>query len=94
VVQVALPGVDASSLLVNVVGRDLHISGTYRLPRVEDGSAIWIGLPNADFASAFTLPSAVDGDQATAEYRHGILSVSLPKVSHLRSSSIPVQLRA
>lgn len=92
-VQLALPGADIASLLVDVVGRNLHIAGTHRIPRVEAGSAIWIGLPNADFSYSFTLPSAVDGDGGTAEYWRGILSVTLPKVSHLRSRSIPVGIR-
>lgn len=92
-VQLALPGVDLTSLVVNVVGRDLQVSGKYRIPRVESGSAIWTGIPNAEFSYAFTLPSAVDGDQGIADYWHGILSVTLPKVSHLRSQSIPVSLR-
>jgi HSP20 family protein len=94
VVQMALPGIDAASVLLTMVGRDLHITGRRHLPRVEGGSAIWIGLPATDFSYTFTLPSAVDGDSGTAEYWHGILSVVLPKMAHLRSPSIAVEIRA
>jgi HSP20 family molecular chaperone IbpA len=90
-VQMALPGVDLASLRIEVVARRLTVSGKYRVPVIEGGSAIWRGILAEDFSRAFELPAEVDEDKAQAEFDRGILTIRLPKVAYLRTSSIKVQ---
>jgi HSP20 family protein len=42
------------------------------------------------FERTVTLPSAVNSDQATAEFQDGILTITLPKAEEAKPRSIPV----
>ena len=46
------------------------------------------------FALALTLPADVDGEAVTADLRHGVLSVLLPKTPHARRRRIRVRHHA
>jgi HSP20 family protein len=43
------------------------------------------------FERAFMLPNTVDGDKIWAEYRNGVLTVTLPKAERARPREIPVR---
>lgn len=45
------------------------------------------------FERVVTLPSAVNSDQATAEFQDGILTITLPKAEEAKPRSIPVGAR-
>jgi len=44
------------------------------------------------FARSFTLPTTVDSDKVKAEYKNGLLRLSLPKREETRPKSIRVKL--
>jgi HSP20 family protein len=44
------------------------------------------------FERTFSLPSTVDPDRIAADYQHGILTVSIPKVERARPREIPVKV--
>jgi HSP20 family protein len=44
------------------------------------------------FERTFSLPSTVDPDRIVADYQHGILTVSIPKVERARPREIPVKV--
>jgi HSP20 family protein len=89
--QIALPGADASSLRVEVVGRKLLIKGKTNIPPIEGATLLRHDLPSGEIFEIFELPAEVDGDNAKAQYRDGILTVRLPQLSYLKPASIPVQ---
>jgi HSP20 family protein len=43
------------------------------------------------FERAFVLPSTVDGEKISAEYRDGVLTVTVPKAERARPREIPVR---
>ena len=89
--QVALPGADPGSLNIEVVARQVTVKGTYHMPAIETASSIWNGITAGTFEEAFQVPAEVDADRAEAQYERGILTIKLPKVAHLKASSIPIQ---
>ena len=40
-----------------------------------------------------TLPSAVKGNQASAEFHNGMLTITLPKAEEAKTKRIPVKAR-
>jgi HSP20 family protein len=43
-----------------------------------------------DFFRSFTIPTEVNGDLITAEYKLGVLTVHLPKVEAVKPKRIPI----
>jgi HSP20 family protein len=91
--QVALPGIDPRHLRVQVTGRRLTLQGVYARPPIETAAPLWQLLPEGEFCLSFPLPEEVNGDKARAVYEHGILTISLPKVSYLCPDWLPVEVR-
>lgn len=54
------------------------------------GRGIWVGLPTGEFREQVALPGEVDGDQASADYRDGILTLTLPKLAQARVKTIKI----
>lgn len=88
--QIALPG--AEHLEIDVVARQVVVTGKYHLPTIESATFIRSETENRAFREVFELPAEVDGDNAEAHYDRGILTLRLPKVAHLKPKSIKVQM--
>ncbi len=93
-VEALAPGLDPASIEVTVVRDGLRISGEKtpisadikreQYHRSERGSG--------RFVRTFTLPSEVDGDKVSAEYKDGLLSLSLPKHETAKPRQIEVSV--
>jgi len=46
------------------------------------------------FERSFTLPASVDAGNIKADYEHGVLTVTLPKVEKARPRHIDVQVKS
>ena len=94
ILQVALPGINPENADIQVMGRDLTISGNFETVQPENASWIWQGLPTGQFYEKYTLPLEVERDQVHATYEHGILSITLPKTEHAKPKSIKVSVNS
>ena len=92
VVQVALPGIDAEHVDIEVTGQQLTIKGSYNLPVPENATPIWKGIGDGTFTETMTLPGEVDAAAAAAEYEHGMLSIHLPKTERSKPKSVTVSV--
>jgi HSP20 family protein len=82
VVHVELAGADAESLRVGIDERHLFIIGA-RIDRYSSAGAIHQKeIQYGDFVKKLHLPAPVDEDHASAVYRDGILTISLPLAAH------------
>jgi HSP20 family protein len=91
-VQLCLPAVDPESLQVQVVARQLTVSGKYHVPKIETATALREEIATGEVFEEVMLPGEVDGDKAEAHYDRGILTVRMPKVAYLKPASIKVQV--
>ncbi len=48
-------------------------------------------VSHGSFAPTFTLPVEVKANEAKAEFRHGILRLTMPKVAEALAKRIPVE---
>lgn len=88
------PGIDPDKLQINVVRNQLTISGE-KVPtngQVSAESHHRSERASGRFTRSFTLPSEVDADNVTAEYRAGILRLTLPKTEAAKPRRIDVRV--
>jgi HSP20 family protein len=89
-----LPGVEEKDVDVSVRDGVLTVRGEKRISR-EDKDGDWhlTERSHGSFARSITLPVGVDDSKATAEFRNGVLTVTLPKTAEAESKlrRIPIK---
>ncbi|TAL31944.1 MAG: Hsp20/alpha crystallin family protein [Alphaproteobacteria bacterium] len=80
-VEAALPGIEAKDVKVETVGGVLTISGERKEEKKEEkpGSYLRQEISYGSFMRSVTLPETADGGKAKAEFRNGVLTVTVPK---------------
>jgi len=75
-----LPGVDPATVEVSVKDDTVTIRGTRPAEPLKEGETLLRQERGAgDFVRSFALPFHVDPAKVTAQYRYGILQVTLPR---------------
>ncbi|HEX2087417.1 MAG TPA: Hsp20/alpha crystallin family protein [Solirubrobacteraceae bacterium] len=91
VVHVELPGVDPDEVTVEVRGRELHLAGRRHPPRAEGRLYQQVEMGHGAFRRVVSLGADVESDQATANYRDGILEITLPlRRPEQRRRTVPI----
>lgn len=90
--QIALPGTNPDKLEIEIVARQVIVRGRHHVAEIESGTDLWRGIPSGTFELVFRLPAEVDGDNAEAHYFRGILTLRMPKLSHLKPKRLKVQV--
>lgn len=80
-VEASLPGVDAKDVQLEIAGGLLTITGQRREEKKEEkpGNYLHQEISFGSFMRSFSLPETADGTKAKAEFRNGILTISVPK---------------
>lgn len=82
VVRFEVPGVKKDDIDIEIDSNTLSISGhrsQNKKEKEKNGKLRRSEFRYGSFYRSFTLPSSVDPEKATAEYKDGVLCVSLPK---------------
>jgi HSP20 family protein len=90
-VRVELPGMKREDIGVSLQDGALIITGERKEEKVQEGTEVhrqerYYGK----FTRALTLPAAVAGDKVKAQYKDGILTVTLPKAEEAKPKAITV----
>jgi HSP20 family protein len=85
-----LPGVSSADLDIQVKGRTVRLSGSKPVKYPEKVSVHRRERLQGRFDRSITLPVEVDQDRAAAEYRDGILAVTLPRAERDKPRSIRI----
>ena len=90
VAQVDLPGVDASTIDVDVEDRTLTIRAERR--EQADGDVQWLSheRPTGTFARQLTLGYGVAPDRIAADYSDGVLTLTIPVAEEAKPRKISV----
>lgn len=91
VIQAELPGVDKKDIGVDVKGRVLVLKGERSYDnKTEKENYYRQERCYGKFERAFNLPSAVDPDEIKADYKDGILKISVPKPKENKPKQITI----
>lgn len=90
-VTVELPGLEDKDFTLEVHRNLLTISGEKRFEQeAERKGWRWSERAYGRFERSIQLPAEVQADNATATFKNGLLTVTLPKAEHARVRHIPV----
>jgi HSP20 family protein len=93
VAKVALPGVKPENVDVSVDEDLVTISGSAK--RAQDTSVagyVHKELSDGTFSRSFWLPTAVNAEGATASFRNGLLTLTLPKTEEVKTKRVKVEV--
>lgn len=94
-VSVELPGLDEKDVEVSLTGDYLTIRGEKQAERSDNGRGYYLTERSyGAFYRSIPLPPGVDPDQATAEFKRGVLKVSLPKTPKAQSRVKKIDVKA
>ncbi len=94
VVKANIPGMKPEDIEISVSGDTLTIQGElHEQQETEDAQYMLRERRYASFARSVTLPSAVEADNANAEFENGVLILTLPKVEEVRPKRITVKAK-
>ncbi len=93
VVRAELPGIDPDQVEITVTEGALTIKGEAKGEQESKGRNYYRReLRYGAFVRSLTLPSGVQGDQAKAAYKNGILEIRVPKSEHVKSKTVKVEV--
>jgi HSP20 family protein len=92
VVHAELAGVDPDEVKVEVRGRELLLVGRRLPPQAKGRLYQQLEIEHGAFRRVIPLGADVDADAATANYRDGILEITLPlRTERPASRSVPIR---
>jgi HSP20 family protein len=95
VVMTDLPGVDPKQIEVRVENNVLTVRGERRFEQKSEKENFHrVERSYGTFARSFTLSTSVDADKIRANYKDGVLSISLPKAEQAKPKRIQIAAAA
>jgi HSP20 family protein len=91
VIKAELPGVNAKDIEVSFENNVLILKGERRFEKeTKEENYHRVERAYGNFSRAFSVPFPVNGDNATAEYKDGVLKVVLPKKEEIKPKPIKI----
>jgi HSP20 family protein len=91
VVKMEVPGMAADQLNIEAHGRTLTLSGKREAATPENGSFHRRERRGGEFSRSLQLPVDLDLARAEASYKHGMLTVRIPKKEEAKPRQITVK---
>ena len=93
IAKVALPGVKPEDVDVTVGDDLVTICGSFQEEKeTNDAGYVHKELSQGKFSRNFSLPTAVKADAAKAEFKDGLLTLTLPKTEEVKPTHVKVQV--
>jgi HSP20 family protein len=91
ILRADMPGVDPKGIDIRFEEGELTLFGKV-VDRPQEGRcALLHEVGVGDFLRVFEISEAIDVDKVSAEYRHGVLTLTLPKVEAVKPRKIVVK---
>ena len=93
VIRAEVPGVEKSDIEVRVEDNTLVLKGERNQEKgFEENNAYRLERSYGSFVRSFRLPKTVDASRIAAEYRAGVLAVTLPKAEDAKPKKIDIKV--
>jgi len=90
-VKVELPGVEAKDVAVNIDNNVLTLKGERRIEKeVKNENYHRMERAYGTFARSIDLPTFVDAENVKAEFKNGLLTVTVPKKANAKTRAVEV----
>jgi HSP20 family protein len=88
-----LPGIDPKELQLSLLRETITITGARQSPAERTGVLVHRNeLGSGKFSRTVDLPSEIDPDRTSAEYRDGVLRILMAKSEHSKPRKIEVKV--
>ena len=95
VLKADLPDVELKDIDVRVENQTLTISGERKFEKQESGKGYHrIERNYGSFVRSFSVPNSFDTENIGAEFKNGVLSVTLPKKEAAKPRQVKVEVKA
>ena len=92
VIRTEIPGVHKNDIEVDVENNTLTIRGERkRETEIDEKNAYRLERVYGNFARSFSLPRTVDSSRISANYKNGVLELTLPKAEEAKPKRIEVK---
>ena len=95
VLKADLPDVDQKEIDVRVENQTLTIAGQRKFAKQETGKGFHrIERSYGNFVRSFAVPNSFNTEEIAAQYKNGVLTVTLPKKEAAKPRQIKVEVNA
>lgn len=92
-VRAEIPGMEKDQISIDVQGNSLILSGEKKHEaEKKEQNVHWKECSYGKFTRQIVLPAEVDTTNATAEYKNGVLDITLPKTANATRKRIEVKM--
>jgi len=93
VLKADLPGVDPKDVEVRVEDNTLYLKGERKFAKeVNEQNYHRVERSYGSFARSFALPNSISADKVTAEFKDGLLIVTMPKREEAKPKTIKIDV--
>jgi len=94
VLKADLPDIQSSDINIQVENQTLTIKGERKFNHDENGTGYHrIERSYGTFVRSFNVPSTVDTEKVSADYKNGVLTVKLPKKEAAKPRQVKVDIK-
>ena len=91
VLKAELPGIDPNDIEIRVEDNTLHMKGERKFEKdIKEENLHRVERSYGAFSRTFALPSSIDADKVQAEYKDGILTLTMPKREEAKPKTIKI----
>jgi HSP20 family protein len=93
VAKVALPGVKPENVDVTIGDDLVTISGSFKEEKeTTEAGYVHKELSHGSFSRSFSIPTAIKSEAATASFKDGLLTLTLPKTEEVKPKHVKVEV--
>ncbi len=93
VLKAELPGVDAKDVEVRVEDNTLYLKGERKFEKeVKEQNYHRVERSYGSFARSFSLPNSISSDKVKAEFKDGLLTLTMPKREEAKPKTIKIDV--
>jgi HSP20 family protein len=94
VVKADLPGIDPKEVSISVLGNQLRIEGERKQEeKKEEKDYLYQEVSYGKFMRTIPLPEGVDTEKIKANYKNGVLEISMPAPKQLESKKVQIEVQ-
>jgi HSP20 family protein len=94
IVKADLPGIDPKEVSISVTGNQLRIEGERKQEeKKEEKDYMYQEVSYGKFMRSIPLPEGVDTEKVKANYKDGVLEITMPAPKQLASKKVQVEVQ-